>query len=58
MNGVNTCYPAGALIQLALMLMANQRGAYSSPRGQIKLTHLGIDVLGELGVQQKKKNRK
>lgn len=54
MNGMNTCYPAGALIQLALMLMANQRGAYSSPQGQIKLTLLGIDVQGELGAQQKR----
>lgn len=53
MNGVNTCCPAGALIQLALRLMANQRAAYASPQGQIKLTLLGIDVLGELGVQQK-----
>lgn len=52
MNGANACYPAGALIQLALMLMANQRGTYSSPQGQIKLTLLGIDVLGQLGVHK------
>lgn len=51
MNGLNICYPAGALIQLALMLMANQRGAHFSPQGQIKLTLLGIDVWGELGVR-------